>query len=37
MLVAIVDVGMKRALEEKLNVLYQAIYGYASGGDTITY
>lgn len=36
-LVNIIDIGMKHALEEKLNILGQAIYGYASGADTITY
>lgn len=33
----IIDMGMKRVLEEKLNILEQAIFGYASGADTITY
>ncbi len=37
MIVAIIDMGMRRALEEKLNILSQAILGYASGADTITY
>lgn len=37
MLGAIIDLGMKRALEDRLNILQQAIFGYASGADTITY
>lgn len=36
-LVTIIDLSLKRALEEKLNILQQAIFGYASGADTITY
>lgn len=37
MLGVIIDMGMKRALEERLNILQQAIFGYASGADTITH
>lgn len=28
---------VRKNLEEKLNLLSSAIYGYALGGDTITY
>jgi hypothetical protein len=37
MLGVIIDMGMKRALEDKLIILQQAIFGYASGADTTTY
>jgi hypothetical protein len=36
-LTVIVDINVRRALEEKLNILQQAIFGYATGADTITY
>jgi hypothetical protein len=37
MIGVIIDIGMKRNLEEKLNILQQAIFGFATGADTITY
>jgi len=37
MIGSIIDMGMKRELESKLNILQQAIFGYASGADTLTY
>jgi hypothetical protein len=34
---SIVDTGLRKTLEEKLQILEEIIFGYASGADTITY